>query len=117
MQRLSRVITLVRAMLIQMQLAIKGEVVLTSELQGAMLDLFNAKRFHAAQQSIETSLLELPKNALSDRGRTLFSLAFSKLLFALRKPELLLPDRRPFLLQLARHVSLLFYLTLMTIAR
>ena len=42
-QRLSRVITLVRAMLIQMQLAIKGEVVLTSELQGAMLDLFNAK--------------------------------------------------------------------------
>ena len=30
-------------MLIQMQLAIKGEVVLTSELQGAMLDLFNAK--------------------------------------------------------------------------
>ena len=42
-QRLARVVDRARSMLEQMKLAIKGEVVLTSELQAAMLDIFSAK--------------------------------------------------------------------------
>jgi dynein heavy chain len=42
-QRLQNVIAKVRGMLTQMQQAIRGEVVMTSELQGAMTDLFSAR--------------------------------------------------------------------------